>query len=84
MPSGLDYVRRTVQPLVDESVYKYSLKQEFRFLPPEEKIKLIKDKFNLYHGKGKRKRKKKWKEIISEWMILYLKRLLLNMAKLTS
>lgn len=42
-----------IQPLLESNEER----KEFKYLPPEEKVELIKLKYNLNHGKGKRKRK---------------------------
>lgn len=44
-----------IQPIIDRND---SIDLMKRGLTQEERIKVIKERFNLYHGKGKRKRKK--------------------------
>ena len=45
--------------LLSKVISNYPLKSRKRKPTMEEKIKQIKDTYGLYHGKGKRKRKKK-------------------------
>lgn len=42
-----------IQPLIESNEER----KEFKYLSPEEKVEMIKLKYNLNHGKGKRKRK---------------------------
>ena len=53
--NGLDYLRKSIQPILNETRRRY----EFKQLPTEEKIKYYKEKYGLTHGKGKRKCRKK-------------------------
>lgn len=44
-----------IQPIINRNE---SIEMMKKGLTQEERIKIIKERFNLYHGKGKRKRKK--------------------------
>lgn len=43
-----------IQPIIDRNEEINNMK----VMSPEEKLELIKDRFGLHHGKGKRKNKK--------------------------
>lgn len=52
---GSDVTNKFLVPIIAENNYKNSLN-------PKEKCEYIKQKFNLYHGKGKRKKKRNKKK----------------------
>ena len=46
-----DEAKRFMEPLIERN----KINEEFRALPQDKKIELIKYKYRLAHGKGKRK-----------------------------
>ena len=44
-----------IQPLLESN----DELKEYKYMSPEEKVEFLKLRFNLHHGKGKRKRNKK-------------------------